>query len=449
MACARRHNGVAALTATLALSGCLGSVSPEAATRFGQSPLAESPAAASTPADLSTDAQTPEPQSTEYRSPLISDLVARRSVLVPGSSYAEVAASVMAADARVAEAELRAAELRRKAADKNWLPTIGPRITLTGLGDVVSDLVLNQVLFDHGRKEAERERARGEVELAAVDLVEDGNDRVHDALTLYLDREEGREASAHFDRALGDMSRFEHVMLRRVEGGVSDPSDLNILRQKLADIRANRDRAKERALSAEAELAAMSARPLSDLHGIGSVAPSSPVDPLAVRRAEAERDIAVAQVRIDRAAHLPGLSASAAFDGRETQSALGVEAETGFGFGTPASLEALEARKEAAVKRVAEAREDANRRLASLERDRSALKRQGEEAEGLTRAAKANLDQFQKQYDYGQRRVMDVVGVYETYASALESAIDLKYRLARTDIAIAHMRGQLVDGGAL
>ncbi|WP_372835956.1 TolC family protein, partial [Puniceibacterium confluentis] len=272
-------------------------------------------------------------------SDIIARLQARRSVLTPASPYDQVAEAVLAADARVAESELRAAQLRAEAASRNWLPTIGPRISLTSLGELVADLVINQVLFDNGRKQAERDLAQAEVELAAVALAEDGNTRVNAALTLYLRMEEGRETAALLDHSLGDMAQFEWVMDQRVRGGVSDMSDLNVVRQKLADIRARSMAAREQVTTAQAELAAMATRPLGDLHGqTGLGAAPGGLEATAVLRARAEMARALAQAQIERAAHLPGLSAGGSTGGSGQNLGLQVQTDQLFGLGTVASL---------------------------------------------------------------------------------------------------------------
>ena len=54
----------------------------------------------------------------------------------------------------------------------------------------------NVVSVDFGKKKAEREFARADVEAAAVALSQDENDRVHTALSLYLKSEEARELAA-------------------------------------------------------------------------------------------------------------------------------------------------------------------------------------------------------------------------------------------------------------
>lgn len=143
-----------------------------------------------------------------------------------------MATGVLAANARAAESELRSARSRSEAASKNWLPTIGPNISLSSLGSVVAQLVVDQVLFANGRKKGEREFAIAiaiaiaDVEVAAVALAQDTNDRVHQALTLYVAGAEEREKAAMADAQLKDMGHFEYIMSERVRGGVSDMSNL-------------------------------------------------------------------------------------------------------------------------------------------------------------------------------------------------------------------------------
>ncbi|MCG7859335.1 hypothetical protein MD537_20325, partial [Flavihumibacter sediminis] len=84
----------------------------------------------------------------EAASGIISTLQQRRSILHPDGPYGKVAAAVMASNARIAEAELRGARLRAEAASKNWLPRIGTSISLNSLGEFVTSLLIEQVLFD-------------------------------------------------------------------------------------------------------------------------------------------------------------------------------------------------------------------------------------------------------------------------------------------------------------
>ncbi|MBT53389.1 MAG: transporter [Mameliella sp.] len=386
---------------------------------------------------------------TAQAAPIIHALSLRGSVVEPGTAYARVADAVIASDSRVAAAELHIARLRAEAAKYNWLPSIGPRISLTSLGDFVADLVVNQVLFDNGRKKAERDLAKSHVELAAVKLVEDGNRRVNDALTLYVRAQESRELDSHLEFALKDMTQFEWIMNERVKGGVSDTSDLNVLRQKLASIRARRSEAQETARTAMAELDAMAATPLTDIHGLGGLRDASGGPALGVLRAQAERDIAVAEARIARASHLPSLVASGSGGQSPLRGSLDIGSDTLFSLGTVSDLRAIDASRDAASRKIGEAEETAERAIRSQASQLAAYTRQAKEADLLTRQAKQNLDLFQRQYDGGQRQVMDVVGVYETYAAALERAIDLKYKAARAELELARLRGALAEGAQL
>ncbi|MCC1492003.1 TolC family protein [Cognatishimia sp. F0-27] len=379
-------------------------------------------------------------------SPVIAALQHRDSAIAPGTPYAKVADAVMASDTRVAAAELRVAQLRAEAAKRNWLPRIGPRISLNSLGDFVTDLFIQQVLFDNGRKKAERDLAKANVELAAVALVEDGNKRVYEALDLYLTAQQQTALARHLSGAGAEMAQFEHVMRRRVEGGVSDMSDLNILRQKTASIRARMTEAQEAAQTAMAELNAMAGWSLNDVSGLGGLSGPTGARALGVLRAEVERDIHLAEARIARASHLPGLTATASTDGT---SGLEVTTDQLFGFGTGAALSALEAGKEAAERKIGEAAERAARQRASAERQQTAFQRQAKEASVLRKQAKANLDLFRRQYEGGQRQVMDVVGTYETYATALETEIELKYKAARAALSLARIEGSLAEGARI
>ncbi len=399
--------------------------------------------------DANSVARPTHAEKVNSESVIIQGLVARRSALPAGSSFDRVAVAVLAANSRSAEAELRSARLRSEAASKNWLPKIGPNISLTSLGSLVANLVVDQVLFDNGRQKGEREFAVADVEVAAVNLAQDTNDRVHTALELYLDAAEGREKATLAEASLRDMGHFHYIMSERVRGGVSDMSDLNILQQKLGEIKADRAANVERAQTAVAELNAMSIEPLSGLHGVpGFGVKSTAAQPLEVVLAEAEKTRAIAAAKIDRADQLPGLSAGGTI-GENSDFGVRVSSDTLLGFGTGASLRAIEAAKEAAGRRVAQANEDANRKLRKLEGQIAAKSRQAKEAAGLTAQAKRNLDIFQEQYDAGQRQVLDVVGVYETFARQQQAEVTLKYEAAQLQIDLARLLGVLANGDAI
>lgn len=378
---------------------------------------------------------------------VIQELASRRSALPANGPYDEVASAVLAANSRAAETELRAAKLRAEAASKNWLPSIGPDISLTSLSSIVASLVLDVTLFDHGRKKAERAFAAADVEVAAVTLAEDSNDRVEIALGLYLAAEQGRETVALNETTLKDMNQFLYIMTERVRGGVSDMSDLTVIRQKVGEIRSSLGRNQEATRTALAELNAMSVHPLDSVRGLSQVRINGgSARPLQVVMADAERTRTIAQARVSRADQLPGVSAQARIGDDDTTA---IRTDGTVGFGTGSTLKAIEASQEAADRDVARSQEDAAREIARLESQISALDRQAAEAVALTKAAKFNLDLFQQQFETGQRQVIDVVQVYETFARQEESQIELKYEAAGARIELARVLGLLADGEAI
>ncbi|SEK37040.1 outer membrane protein, adhesin transport system [Roseovarius nanhaiticus] len=435
---ARRAGGMrrAALlgACTLALGGCLAQGGGNDVSRLASGPAGTS--------ELSPA------QREAAASPVITALQSRRSLLPPGSAYSAVSDAVLAANSRTAEAELRAARLRASAASKNWLPQIGPSISLTSLSDVVANIVLEQVLLDHGRLKAERAFAKADVEVAAVDLADDTNARVFTALTLYLDAAQARERAALDTRTLSDMGHFNWIMQERVAGGVSDRSDLSVLDQKLGEIRLSLTSAQEAERTALAELNAMAATPLDGVTGLTNL-PPIPKGPraLSVLRAIAEEDRSVAEARTERAGLLPGLTANGTV-GSDNDGGINLGGGL-LGLGTGDSLRAIEMQKDAAARQTAQAEEDAARTLRRLEQQIIALERQADEAAALAAQARTNLDLFQEQYDGGQRQVMDVVGVYETFAARQQSALDRKYELARARLQSARLLGLLADGSRI
>ena len=230
---------------------------------------------------------------------------------------------------------------------------------------------------------------------------------------------------------------------------MSDSSDLHILRQKMLEINASKSAATETARTAISELNAMSIGDLSDVRGTSEFpVNASLAQPLSVTQSEAEKIRAIAAAKVDRAGQLPGLSASGTV-GEDSTFGLNLNTDTLLGLGTGDRLKAIEATKEAAGRRVAQANEDANRQLRKLEGQIASKERQAAEAAGLTAQAKQNLDLFQAQYDAGQRQVMDVVGVYEIYARQQETEVTLKYEAIRLRVAMAELLGVLADGSAI
>lgn len=290
--------------------------------------------------------------------------------------------------------------------------------------------------------------ARAEVEVAAVSLVSDGNERVYDALDLYLTALEGGESQRLNREALLDMRRFRWIMNERVKGGVTDMSDLTILAQKIAEIESSMKDAQDRRDTALAELSAMTDRDLSDLTGIGALDMSAGnIETLGVvaAKVQSKRDQAAADM--ERAGNLPSIVASAS--GGTNDVVGGIRTEGLFDFGRKDRNQALDAEEEALARRVKEAEETSQRKIRSYEAKLTAAQRAYQEAVRLSKQAKSNLDLFQSQYEAGQRQVMDVVGVYETFARQQHTMNTKRFLAAKYEVLIAREYGVLVAGKQL
>lgn len=424
------------------LSGCMGNM-PKLP---GAAAFASKPDAVQSAAQPSGGALDPE-LSDGSQSPIIASLIQRDSVLASGP-FLQVADAVMASNLRRAEAELRAATLTAEATEKNWLPSIGPQVSLTSLGTVAASLLLEQTLFDGGRRKAERQVARADIEVAAVALSENSNERVRDALELYLDSEAAAARARVNAGGMERMNHFEWVMSERVKAGINDAGDLQVVRQRLAQMRSDLSADRERARSARSELSAMAATPVDGIHGISDVREAgSGVMPLALLKAEAVAKRADARADALTAGFLPGLRLGVNVDRGGATPGLNADFGEGIGFGAGARREAIEAEREAAQGRLREQGETTERALRALNGKLAEAERRRVQAHEIAKHAADNYTLFAAQLDAGRRAVPDVIGVFNTKISTERTAVDLDYEVARLKVQIAALKGVLVAGG--
>lgn len=427
-----RHIG--AMTGlVMMLSGCGGLEMPSML-RMGDHPSA--PAAASF-----------APQGAA--SALIADLQARRSVLPVGGPFAQVADAVLAADAGAAAAELRVARLKAEARSKNWLPQIGPQVSLTSLSGLVAGLLVEQALFDNGRRKAERAFAAADVEVAAVGLSAAINQRVYEGLVYYVNAERARAQAAVAGKGAARLAEFENIMAQRVEGGLSDRSEQQVLQQRTAEMQATLASDRQAEASAMAELTALTGQPMGHVQGMESLAAGPAPEPLSVVRMRGEGARAIAQARAERAGMLPGLAATAGIGSDGVNPGL---AMTGAGLlnpGAGAAMAALDQTADVIDRQIATAAETANRRVVALESQIATLStRQAQGAEVLRQTA-GNLELFTEQYKVGRRSLLELVSQYDAYARLERDQASLRYDIALLQLEIARDRGLLVDGARM
>lgn len=382
-------------------------------------------------------------------SPLIMELAARRSVLPKGSPYDRVANAVLAASPGVEATELGLARLRAQAAASNWLPIVTPVITLDSLSGLAAQLLVDQPLFTHGRRKAERDRASAEVDLVAVNYSIRQNARVFDGLLLYLTADEARVqelvAKGAADRLLG----LHQIVSARVEGGLSDLSEEQIIGQTVAEMQATLAADRRTGKSALAELASItSAQVVIDLQGTSALDPLPQTEALAVLSANADGALALAEARINRAAALPGLSAMSRISDEGTVSGLrlgGVQV----GVGSPAIVAAADAVPELVAKQTAAVRQSVERRRIELTEQITSLREIHAHGEDVLRRTKENLQLFTDQYGVGNRSLTDLTAQTAAAARLEREQIALTYEIARIELELARDAGLLVDGGRL
>ena len=381
---------------------------------------------------------------------IISDLRGRQSILPVGGSFSQIAAGVIAASSGAAAAELRIARLKAQAKETNWLPSMGPSVNLTSLSGLVASILFEAAIFDNGRKKAEREFAAADVELAAVSLAEELNTRVYDALLAYVTAQRAHAQAEIDQRALTRLAEFQRIMRVRVEGGLSDLSEQQIIDQQVAQMEATLASDRRTAEVAVDELTSLYGAALPALSGLDALPADAPApEPLAVLRARGQASQRVAEAKMARADFLPGLSAQASVgaDGMETGLVLGAGQMIGLGSG--ARLEALASVQDLASRQLAEASDDVRRKIEGLQNDLQTLTlRQSQGAEVLVQTI-GNLVMFTEQYKVGRRTLLELVGEHDRHARLERDQTALGFEIVLKRLAIARERGVLVNGALM
>ncbi|SHJ75352.1 outer membrane protein, adhesin transport system [Shimia gijangensis] len=429
---------LAGLLVVLGLSGCMQSLPQLDNSTFLST--RETKEVSRADGSFTQDAEAPQ-------SEVISDLLARRSLLENPSAYSTVAAAALASSSRAAEAELRSARLRADAENKNWLPTLGPNVSLTSLSDLVAGILIEQVLFDNGRRKAERAFAAADVEVAATNLSIDMNERVYTALSLYTSAAQADEQAALAGTALTRMQGFERIVVGRVKGGVGDQSDQRVVEGKVNDMRWAVQTAKEAAATSRAELSAMTGQSFAATgEPLVMAPPLRDAENLSILLAQSEADRSIARATAERAGLLPTLTASASVTNNNTIGALGAKLDQPLGLGTGSQIKAIEASKDIAHRQIDEARENARRDQSRLRQNLVSYRRQEVEARKLAKASRETFRLFERQFQAGQRSVMDVVNVYEQLIEREKAYVRAKYQTYLTEFELARDLGALADG---
>ena len=382
---------------------------------------------------------------------LIGNLQARRSILPSGAAYAKVSDAVISASAGAAEAELRVARLKANAQSKNWLPSIGPSVNLSSLGGLAASLLLEQALFDNGRRKAERAFASADVEVAAVSLCTSMNQRVFEGLSYYVNAQRAHAQALVAQEAAGRLQEFNGIMGKRVAGGLSDGSEQQVLNQRVAEMQATVAVDLQNESSQMAQLAALAGQPLAGISGLDTLPDlgQSTAEPLAVVKARVEGARAIAQSQMQLAGLKFGLSASAGLDDGGVNPGVKLNGAGLFNAGAKDNIAALQQTGDVVDRQTAEAAETANRRIVALQQQKANLASRRAQGDEVLRQTSANLDLFTQQYKVGRRTLLELVGQYDAYARLQRDQASLGYDMELIDLEIARDRGVLVDGARM
>ncbi len=422
----------------LTLAGC-----------FGGPQATRSTSAPGTPA-LADDSDAHLDTKGEVVSELIDQLSLRQSILPQASTFGQVGEAVLNNSRASSEAQLRVKRLTARARSKNWLPKLGPDVSLTSLSSIAASLVLDTAIFDRGRRAAERDFAAADVEMAAVDLVQDLNEKVYDGLKLYIEAQRAADLARITEAALKQMAEFERVTKIRVSGGLSDGSEYRLVSQRRAEIEATLLSYRQGEKSAWAQLASLAGRPMEGLKGLTTLPPDSGnPEPLTVLAAKGEAARTRAEVAVAKSGLLAGLGAGASVGKNgNVKGGLSLDGDI-LGFGRKDNLAALDEAIEVTSRKIDEAKSDSARKIVALTEEITTLALR-EKADGdVIAQMEGNMGLYTEQYKAGRRSLIELTGQFETLTSMKRDHASLKYQIALARLEIALLRGVLVNGGAM
>lgn len=441
-----RKNGIGSALAGLILgtavmlSGCVGD---DVASRFNTDPSQPE-------TGLTTDNSGALAEHPDEGGQIISDLRLRQSILPQGGTFGQIAAGALQTSSGAAAAELRIARLKAQARATNWLPSVGPSVNLTSLSGLVASILVEAALFDNGRKKAERAFAAADVELAAVSLADELNTRVYDALVAYVTSQRALAQMQIDQGAIVQLTEFQRIMRVRVDGGLSDLSEQQIIDQQVAEMQATLSADARTAEVASAELAMLYGAPVTGLTGMDALPEDTPApEPLAVLQARGQAAQRVAEAQINRADLLPGLSAQANIGEEGIDTGLVLGAGQMMGLGTADSLEALASVQDLSSRQVAEAAQEARRKIDGLQNDMETLALRAAQGADVLTQTSGNLAMFTEQYKVGRRSLLELVSEHDRHARLARDQAALAYEIVLKRLAIAHARGVLVDGAQM
>jgi len=390
------------------------------------------------------------------QSELIAKLAFRKSAYPVGSQNAQIAHAVMNNTTRVASADLWAAELRVMAATKNWLPGIRPSLSLDGLGAMVAQIAVEQVLFDNGRRKALRDVAWAELEVAAVEVSIDANKRVHDALSLWVEAVYNAKEAAVAEDAVLRMSALADVVAVRSDSGYGDPGDGSIIMLRLAEMRDRQDSFSRRQARALAELELLAGRHPEALSGADEKIELGEVEGLAllsVLRATAERDRIVAEARASRAAFLPRLGITGQMNRADGESRSDITLLAGsegvLGLGTGNAIAAQNAKITVAERTLLQAQEDASRSMLRVSADLAEIEASFNQVDKLIAMANGSASLYLEQFREGRRSIVEVIGGFETLWAMQSRKSQLWAEAEQVRLVLGRDLGVLVDGSEL
>lgn len=384
---------------------------------------------------------------TESTSLVIASLQSRGSVSKDGSVCKKIEQITLENASVNSKETLRIRRLEAESRSKNWLPQIGPDVSLTSLGNVVGSILVDLVLYDTGGKRAERELAVADVELAAVGYAIELNDLVAEAIIYNIEMSEIDAEIAISKKEAAKLKKYLEIARTRIAGGLSDSSDEKMLSIKIAEVSQKIEalNARRQATSDQLALIAPGVEGLAnEVHCISL--PTSLPTSLRLEYAKAESNADLSEAMMLKAGLLPSIKAQSRITSEGVTGGVGLGLGAPIGIGTPSNIQKAKALTEAATKRLANTEREIARKMAKQDAEKRELKVQRDSNSSLLRNSEEIYYFAEQQYDLGRKSLADLTISFQNFNNLQREDVRIDHEIARIEVRQAADAGLLADG---
>lgn len=370
--------------------------------------------------------------------------------------YLKIVSAAIRASKLSNEISLQASEHKIEAHKQNLLPQITPGASIDDENDTVAQLNIEQVLFDSGRYQANRDILVGERDSVAASLHEKQNKRAARAIAAYIDFHQAREKQKLLKQIISNFRKLENQSDKRLKNGVGSSSDKELFLIKKLEVEAEYENQEGIALSREQEFVVltkmeMPSKSPSRMH-VSTDINNSP----ALRSAMAERDSALGRLDLNKSNHNPLVrlvgnvgTASNISDEEDMDLRLDLSLSKPLNWGFNHGIAASHSEVVAADRKYDEVFKETQVRLKTLKFELQKAEAKLAKLERLSNSAHKRVKGFNRLFLSGQAGIVEASSIVESYKKIKTNMIDTRFEIYNIELEIGEIVGSFAKQDTL